>query len=88
MPYAIAGTVAYGLDRVLRVIKTRYTTARLSPLKELKTTMIELPNVGAGWKAGQHVRVRVMSSSMGILRWAENHPFTIASVGEVRRSRL
>lgn len=47
-------------------------------------TMIEIPNITAGWKAGQHVRIRIASTGMGYLRWAENHPFTIASVSKVR----
>jgi len=44
------------------------------------TTRIEVPQINAGWRAGQHVRIRVLSTAMGITGWAESHPFTIASV--------
>ena len=35
-----------------------------------------------GWRAGQHVRLRVMSGEMGLFGWAVAHPFTIASTCE------
>jgi len=47
----------------------------------LGMTRIEVPRLNAGWRPGQHVRLRVISSGMGILGWSEVHPFTIASVG-------
>lgn len=42
-------------------------------------TRIECANITAGWRAGQHVRLRVLSMGMGLLGCAEVHPFTIAS---------
>ena len=36
--------------------------------------------MNAGWRAGQHVRLRVLSRGMGWVGWAESHPFTIASI--------
>lgn len=42
-------------------------------------TRVEVPSLNAGWRAGQHVRLRVLSSSMGWLGWSEVHPFTIAN---------
>ena len=65
---------------VTRWIKTRFTTATIRPLPELGVTRVEIPSINAGWRAGQHVRLRVVSSGMGILGWAEAHPFTIASI--------
>lgn len=38
-------------------------------------------NINAGWRAGQHVRVRILSTGIGWFGWTEMHPFTIASVG-------
>ncbi|OBZ77685.1 Ferric reductase transmembrane component 3 [Grifola frondosa] len=80
VPYALTAAGLYGFDRLLRVIKTRYTTARLRPLPDLGMTRVEIPGINAGWRAGQHVRLRVLSLGMGWLGWAESHPFTIASV--------
>ncbi|KAF8960642.1 hypothetical protein BDZ97DRAFT_1922018 [Flammula alnicola] len=48
----------------------------------LEMTRVEIPNVNAGWRAGQHVRLRVMSTGMGWIGWAEVHPFTIANVSK------
>ncbi|KAL5512662.1 hypothetical protein ACEPAG_2928 [Sanghuangporus baumii] len=72
----------YGLDHLLRIVKTRFATARLTAVPELDLTHIEVPSVGAGWRAGQHVRLRVLSGSMGWFGWTTAHPFTIASVAE------
>ncbi|KAJ7621189.1 ferric reductase like transmembrane component-domain-containing protein [Roridomyces roridus] len=49
------------------------------PIPELGLTRVEIPTINKGWRAGQHVRVRILSSAMGITGWAEVHPFTIAS---------
>ncbi|KAG1733904.1 uncharacterized protein EDB91DRAFT_1147924 [Suillus paluster] len=80
VPYVIAACVFYILDHIARAVKTRVTTARLRPLPELGITRVEVPSLNAGWRAGQHVRLRVLSSSMGWWGWTEVHPFTIASV--------
>ncbi|KAG2148175.1 ferric reductase like transmembrane component-domain-containing protein [Suillus bovinus] len=82
VPYVIAACVFYILDHVVRAIKTRITTAKLRPLPELGITRVEVPSINAGWRAGQHVRLRVLSSSMGWWGWSEVHPFTIANVAE------
>ena len=39
-----------------------------------------MAGINAGWRAGQHVRLRVLSTAMGLLGMTEVHPFTIASV--------
>lgn len=82
VPYVVAACVFYILDLVVRAIKTRVTTAKLRPLPELGITRVEVPSINAGWRAGQHVRLRVLSSSMGWWGWSEVHPFTIANVAE------
>lgn len=82
VPYVAAACVFYILDHVVRAIKTRITTAKLQPLPELGITRVEVPSINAGWRAGQHVRLRVLSSSMGWWGWSEVHPFTIANVAE------
>ncbi|KAH7912891.1 hypothetical protein BJ138DRAFT_1111918 [Hygrophoropsis aurantiaca] len=80
VPYVIAACVFYGVDHLCRAIKTRFATAKLRPLPELGITRVEVPEINAGWRAGQHVRIRVLSSGMGWWGWSEVHPFTIASV--------
>jgi ferric-chelate reductase len=78
--YVLAAVCIYGLDLVLRLLKTRICTARIQPLPQLAMTRIEIPRLNFGWRAGQHVRIRVLSSAMGLFGWAEMHPFTVASV--------
>ncbi|KIJ12744.1 ferric reductase [Paxillus involutus ATCC 200175] len=82
LPYIIAASAAYGLDHVLRLLKTRLFAAHIRPIHDLSLTRIEIPELNAGWRAGQHVRIRVLSSAMGWIGWAEVHPFTIASVAK------
>lgn len=83
-PYILMAIAVYMLDRLCRLVKTRYTTARLTALPELGMTRVEVHGVNAGWRAGQHVRLRVLSRGLGLFGWAECHPFTIASVSKVR----
>ncbi|KAF9465886.1 hypothetical protein BDZ94DRAFT_1188404 [Collybia nuda] len=80
MPYILACIGIYGFDYVLRLVKTRFASAIIRPLPELGSTRIEVAGINAGWRAGQHVRVRIASMAMGWWGWTEVHPFTIASV--------
>ncbi|KAH9942669.1 incomplete iron reductase [Amylocystis lapponica] len=82
IPYVVAAAAIYVFDRILRIVRSRYTVANLYALPELRMTRIEVPAVNAGWRAGQHVRIKVLSLGMGWLGWAETHPFTIASVSQ------
>ncbi|KAF7979311.1 hypothetical protein HWV62_42705 [Athelia sp. TMB] len=81
-PYVLAALLLYAADHLLRAIKTKTAIATLRAMPDLGggTTRIEIPAINGGWRAGQHVRVRVLSFKMGWLGWAEAHPFTIASV--------
>jgi len=79
LPFIIAVPVVYLLDRVLCLLKTRLVTATISPLSAFSATRIEIPSLNHGWRAGQHVRIRVLSTSLGWFGWMEPHPFTIAS---------
>ncbi|KAJ7815032.1 hypothetical protein B0H14DRAFT_3878485 [Mycena olivaceomarginata] len=56
------------------------TAAIIRPLPDMGATRIEVPYLNGGWRAGQHVRLRILSSSLGLTGWAESHPFTIASI--------
>ncbi|TFY69686.1 hypothetical protein EVJ58_g278 [Rhodofomes roseus] len=79
IPWVIASAGIYVADIVLRCIKTRVCTARIQCFPELCATWVEIPSLTSGWRAGQHVRLRVLSRSMGWVGWTETHPFTIAS---------
>ena len=85
IPYVLVAAGVYGLDRVMRLVKSRVVMARLRPLPELGMTRVEVPAINAGWRAGQHVRLRVLSFGMGWRGWTEAHPFTIASVSRCPR---
>jgi predicted ferric reductase len=79
IPWIGACIAIYVFDHLLRMVRTRLTIATLSPLSNLEVTRLECLDLNAGWRAGQHVRVRVLSMGMGILGCTEVHPFTIAS---------
>ena len=79
LPFIIALLVPYGLDYAFRFFKSRFVTATIRPMPSLSSTRIEVPSLNSGWRAGQHVRIRIFSSSLGWLGWTESHPFTIAS---------
>ncbi|PIL27018.1 transporter [Ganoderma sinense ZZ0214-1] len=81
IPYAIAGTVFYGLDRILRILKTRIVTATITTIPEMYSTQLAIPQINAGWRAGQFVRIRVLSGGSGVRGWLVSHPFTIACGG-------
>jgi hypothetical protein len=82
LPYIYACVALYTFDHVCRLIKSRLAIAHIRPLPELDVTRVEIPTINAGWRAGQHIRLRVVSAKMGWFGWAEVHPFTIASVAE------
>jgi len=81
-PYVIAAAGFISLDHFIRLVKTRVYNARIRPIPDLMLTRIEIPQLNAGWRAGQHVRIRVLSSGMGWIGWAESHPFTIATAAK------
>ncbi|KAJ6551429.1 hypothetical protein B0H19DRAFT_1211163 [Mycena capillaripes] len=78
--YIYVALAFYAIDHFLRLIKTRMYNAIVRPLPDMGVTRIEVPQLNSGWRAGQHVRLRVLSSALGVTGWAESHPFTIASV--------
>lgn len=80
--FILACVALFAMDHVMRLFKTRIATAHLRPLPELEMTRVEVPSINAGWRAGQHVRLRVLSTALGRGSWLEVHPFTIASVSK------
>ena len=82
IPYVAIAAGFYGADRLLRVVKSRVAVAYLQTIPDLGTTLIRIPALNTGWRAGQHVRIRVLSRHMGIFGWAEVHPYSIANACE------
>lgn len=80
LPFIFVCIGIFSFDHFMRILKTRITTAIIRPIPELDSTRLEISKYNAGWRAGQHIRLRVLSSGMGLIGWAEVHPFTIASV--------
>ncbi|KAF9065852.1 hypothetical protein BDP27DRAFT_1331474, partial [Rhodocollybia butyracea] len=66
VPYVLAAVALFVFDILMRWIKTR-------------VTRVEIRSINDGWRAGQHIRLRVLSTGMGIGIF-EVHPFTIASI--------
>ena len=64
-PYIFTCVALYAFDHLCRLIKSRLAIARIRPLPELDLTRVEIPTINAGWRAGQHVRLRVVSAKMG-----------------------
>ena len=74
---SIAALLIYGLSLVMSLTKTRLAHAELVALPGASTTLVSIPALRSGWRAGQHVRIRV--PALGFPHGAEAHPFTIAS---------
>ena len=50
------------------------------PVPDFKPARVEIFDLARGWRAGQHVQLRVLSREMGWMSSGEVHSFTIASV--------
>ena len=85
VPYVLTAVGLYAFDHLVRVVRTRCTTGWLTAEHALNrgTTLVHVPSLRAGWRAGQHVRVRVVSG--GWLTWLATwllcraRPFTIGA---------
>ena len=85
MAYVLTAVGIYTFDQLARVIRTRHAKGWLTAEHTLNrgTTLVYVPSLRAGWRAGQHVRVRVVNG--GWLAWLATwflcraRPFTIAS---------
>ncbi|CAE6415365.1 unnamed protein product [Rhizoctonia solani] len=73
-PYTLSGLAFYLIDLVLRACKVRIRPATISAIDD-QMTLIAVRDIDDGWKAGQHVWVRILQ---GDRSW-ESHPFTIAN---------
>ncbi len=84
VPYVLTAVGLYAFDHLARIVRTRHTTGWLTAEHALNggTTLMRVPSLQAGWRAGQHVRVRVVRG--GWFAWLATwflgraRPFTIA----------
>ncbi|WWC90475.1 uncharacterized protein L201_005411 [Kwoniella dendrophila CBS 6074] len=77
IPFCVAGMVIYLISIFCSVTKTRIAHAELQALPGAGMTIVTLPGLRTGWRAGQHVRIRI--PALGFRKAFESHPFTIAS---------
>ncbi|WWD19270.1 hypothetical protein CI109_103728 [Kwoniella shandongensis] len=77
IPFCIAGVGIYAISLFCTLTKTRLATAKIEALVGADTTIVTIPSLRSGWRAGQHVRIRV--PALGPLHGFEAHPFSIAS---------
>jgi ferric-chelate reductase len=75
-PWIYVPIALYGLDLALRLIRLRIKDAVLVPVGlRGQMTLVHVADVQAGWKAGQHVRLRVFSGGLVF----QSHPLSILS---------
>jgi len=72
---SVASLAIYGFSIVCSIAKTRLAHADLVALSS-DTTIVTIPALRSGWRAGQHVRIRIPALGRSGF---EAHPFTIAS---------
>ena len=85
LPYVLTAVGLYVFDHLARIARTRYTAGWMTAEHALNggTTLVHVPSLRAGWRAGQHVRIRVVSNAW-FGWWAtwffcRARPFTIAA---------
>ncbi|KAJ9116922.1 hypothetical protein QFC22_004580 [Naganishia vaughanmartiniae] len=86
VPYCLAGACLYGADILLRASRTRFAEANLQVAPGTDSTIVSVPGLKEGWRAGQHIVVRI--PKMGGLDGIEGHEFTIASAPGAEGLRL
>lgn len=62
---------------IFTLTKTKIVRAELLALPSSASTVVTIPALRSGWRAGQHVRIRV--PALGMRLGYEGHPFTISS---------
>ena len=74
---SLSALVIYAISIACSLLKTRLAHAELVALPGSSTTVITIPALKSGWRAGQHVRIRI--PALGLPSGLEAHPLTIAS---------
>ncbi|KAL8292851.1 hypothetical protein RQP46_000545 [Phenoliferia psychrophenolica] len=73
-PYTQIGLGGLLFDFLLRLVHSRIKSANVMAMPG-GMTMIQIPGIHQGWRAGQHVWVRVLNGH----RMTEIHPFTVGN---------
>ncbi|CAE6464446.1 unnamed protein product [Rhizoctonia solani] len=81
--WVLTPTIIYGLDLALRAIRFRVKDAKLEAIDD-QMTLIHIQNCASGWRAGQHVHVRLIAPS-GVSN--ESHSFSVVNAPHVSRSQ-
>ncbi|KAF5329724.1 hypothetical protein D9619_009486 [Psilocybe cf. subviscida] len=74
-PWIFPPLAFYGFDLLLRMFKHRTLDAVLVPVDK-QMTLVHIPHVTTGWRAGQHVRLRIFAAAGGAHIF-ESHPLSI-----------
>ncbi|VDC03797.1 unnamed protein product [Peniophora sp. CBMAI 1063] len=90
LPYFVTAFVLYGFDHILRALRTRVVTVQLTaaPLLNGGSTIVSAPTIISGWRAGQHIRMRIVPARGPrwlALSWAwlaarwRSRPYTVST---------
>ena len=74
---SIASGAIYVVSIIFTMTKTKIVRAEVLALPSSTSTVITIPSIRSGWRAGQHVRIRI--PALGMRLGYEGHPFTISS---------
>lgn len=70
MPFCLSGLGLWVFDQVFRLLLKKSVvpvTAVLTALDDGETTLLEIPSLTTGWRAGQYVNVRILpGTGMGV----------------------
>lgn len=77
---SIASGAIYLVSIIFTLTKTKIVRAEILALPSSTSTVITIPSIRSGWRAGQHVRIRI--PALGMRLGYEGHPFTISSAPE------
>ncbi|KAI9453098.1 hypothetical protein BJY52DRAFT_1225799 [Lactarius psammicola] len=66
LPYILTAVALYAFDHIVRIARTQYTRAWLTAENALNggTTLVDVPSLSAGWRAGQHPGARGRASCL------------------------
>ncbi|KAH7330650.1 ferric reductase like transmembrane component-domain-containing protein [Rhizoctonia solani] len=80
--WALTPTIIYAVDIALRSIRFRVKDAKLEAVDD-QMTLIHIQTCGSGWRAGQHVHVRLIAPN-GVSN--ESHSFSIVNAPRMSKS--
>ncbi|TYJ53159.1 hypothetical protein B9479_006229 [Cryptococcus floricola] len=80
VPITVSSGVVYGVSMICSLTKTRLASAEIVAHPGSDVVTVTIPALKSGWRAGQHVRLRVPAT--GGVHFLEGHPFTIASAAD------